>query len=144
MIRKKTAPSLELTPFIVEGLSDDVALERTLLIREGETERVPELPELRQKLGQSGCTFTVCDSVGQYTSILFELGITPMRMEAYAERDKFNRMLQTSMYGGLSGSIQKGLRNYLLAEDQSLRNHVGRMRENLDVVPAYPHRDRIR
>ncbi len=35
-----------------------------------------------------------------------------MRMEAYAERDKFNR-LQTSMYGGLSSSIQKGLRDYL-------------------------------
>jgi hypothetical protein len=54
------------------------------------------------------------------------------RMEAYAERDKFNRMLQTSMYGGLSSSIQKGLRDYLLAEDPSLRNHVARMRENLE------------
>ena len=41
-------------------------------------------------------------------------------------------MLQTSMYGGLSSSIQKGLRDYLLADDPSLRNHVARMRENLD------------
>ncbi len=132
MLRKKTPPGLELTPFIVEGLRTDQALQQTLLIREADTERVPELSELSRRLGQLGASFRVCDSVGQYTSTLFELGITPMRMEAYAEREKFNRMLQTSMYGGLSGSIQKGLRNYLLAEDQSLRNHVARMRDNLD------------
>ncbi len=132
MLKKKTPPSLELTPFLVEGLTGEVALEQVLLIRNRETERIPELADLRQKLGQEGITLNVCDSVGQYTSTLFELGITPMRMEAYAERDKFNRMLQTSMYGGLSSSIQKGLRDYLLAEDYSLRNHVARMRENLD------------
>ena len=132
MIRKKTPPALELTPFIVEGLSADGPLQQTLLIRENDTERVPELGELSQRFVQSGASFQVCDSVGQYTSSLFDLGITPMRMESYAEREKFNRMLQTSMYGGLSGSIQKGLRNYLLAEDQSLRNHVARMRDNLD------------
>ncbi|MDR3557841.1 MAG: ATP-binding protein, partial [Syntrophobacteraceae bacterium] len=132
MLRKKATPSLDLIPFIVEGLPAEQSLQQVLLIREADTERVPELPELSRRLAQTGATFSVCESVGQYTSRLFELGITPMRMEAYVEREKFNRMLQTSMYGGLSGSIQKGLRNYLLAEDQSLRNHVGRMRDNLD------------
>ncbi|MDR3569940.1 MAG: chromosome partition protein MukB [Syntrophobacteraceae bacterium] len=132
MVRKKTPPGLELTPFIVEGLPADMSLQQALLIRENDCERVAELFELSRSLGQSGASFQVCDSVGQYTARLFELGITPMRMESYAEREKFNRMLQTSMYGGLSGSIQKGLRNYLLAEDQSLRNHVARMRDNLD------------
>ncbi|MGC8491399.1 MAG: chromosome partition protein MukB [Syntrophobacteraceae bacterium] len=132
MLRKKNPPTLELTPFIVEGLPAAEPLQEMLLVREGDSERVPELSELSRRLGQNGVSFSVCDSVGQYTSSLFELGITPMRMEAYVEREKFNRMLQTSMYGGLSGSIQKGLRNYLLAEDQSLRNHVARMRDNLD------------
>jgi chromosome partition protein MukB len=132
MLRKKATPSLELTPFIVEGLPADLSLQQLLLIREADTERVPELSELSRRLAQTGASFSVCESVGQYTSSLFDLGITPMRMEAYVEREKFNRMLQTSMYGGLSGSIQKGLRNYLLAEDQSLRNHVARMRDNLD------------
>lgn len=132
MLRKKGPPSLEFTPFIAGGLTNDHALDEILLVRDGETERVPELTEIRQKLGQIGCTLDVFDSVGQYTSKLFDLGISPMSMEAYAERDKFNRILQTSMYGGLSSSIQKGLRDYLLAEDTSLRNHVARMRENLD------------
>ena len=132
MLRKKAPPSLELTPFIAGGLSNSAALEEILLAREGEIERVPELMEIRQKLGQIGCTLEVYDSVAQYTSDLFTLGVTPLSMEGYAEREKFNRMLQTSMYGGLSSSIQKGLRDYLLAEDHSLRNHVARMRENLD------------
>ena len=132
MLRKKAPPSLELTPFIAGGLPDGPALDEILLVRDGESERVPEMAEIRQKLGQMGCTLDVYDSVAQYTSTLFDLGVVPMRMEAYAERDKFNRMLQTSMYGGLSNAIQRGLRDYLLAEDHSLRNHVARMRENLD------------
>ncbi len=93
---------------------------------------MPELSDLRQNVGTLGGALKILESVGQYTSHLFDMGVVPMRMEAYAERDKFNRMLQTSMYGGLSSSIQKGLRDYLLAEDPSLRNHVARMRENLE------------
>ena len=88
MLKKKTPPSLELTPFLVEGLTGEVALEQVLLIRAGGAERYRGMADLRQKLGQEGITLNVCDSVGQYTSTLFELGITPMRMEAYAERDK--------------------------------------------------------
>ncbi|MEM5788090.1 MAG: ATP-binding protein, partial [Syntrophobacteraceae bacterium] len=132
MLVKKAPPSLGLTPFIAGGLANDHSLDEILLLRDGQTERVPELSEIRQKLGQIGCTLDVYDSVGQYTSKLFDLGVSPMSMEAYSERDRFNRILQTSMYGGLSSSIQKGLRDYLLAEDTSLRNHVARMRENLD------------
>jgi chromosome partition protein MukB len=132
MLRRKAPPSLDLTRFIIEGLARDVSLEEVLLIRDAETESVPELSDLRQIVGALGGSLKVCESVGEYTSRLFDLGVVPMRMEAYAERDRFNRMLQTSMYGGLSSSIQKGLRDYLLAEDPSLRNHVARMRENLD------------
>ena len=132
MLRKKVAPSIEITPFIIEGLAHDLTIQEILLIRDGETASVPELSDLRQTLGPLAGELTVCESVGQYTSRLFDLGVVPMRMEAYAERDKFNRMLQTSMCGGLSSSIQKGVRDYLLAEDPSLRNHVARMRENLE------------
>jgi chromosome partition protein MukB len=132
MLRRKTPPSIEITPFIIEGITHEASLEQILLVWDGETARVPELADLRQTVGPLAGKVTVFDSVGQYTSNLFDLGVTPMRMEAYAERDKFNRMLQTSMYGGLSSSIQKGLRDYLLAEDPSLRNHVARMRENLE------------
>ncbi|MDD2467706.1 MAG: chromosome partition protein MukB [Desulfobulbus sp.] len=132
LLRRKTAPGLEITPFLAEDLPEDAVLENTLLVRQGETVRIPELADLRQSVHLAGGALTVCETVGQYTARLFELGITPMSMEAPAERDKFNRMLQTSMYGGLSSSIQKGLRSYLLAEDPTLRNHVARMRENLE------------
>jgi chromosome partition protein MukB len=132
MIRKKAPPSLELTPFVIEGLSDDVSLETLLLTGDGETGSVPELSDLRRQTDALECALKPYDSVGHYTSRLFDLGVIPLRMEAYAERRKFNRMLQASLYGGLSSSIQKGLRDYLLAEDPSLRNHVARMRENLE------------
>ncbi len=132
LLRKKAPPTLDFTRFIIEGLPPDVSLEEVLLVRDEETESVPELSDLRQAVGALGGALKACETVGEYTSRLFDLGVVPMRMEAYAERDRYNRMLQTSMYGGLSSSIQKGLRDYLLAEDPSLRNHVARMRENLD------------
>lgn len=132
MLRKKAPPSIDITPFIIDGPIFGPSLREILLIRDGDTALVPELADLRQTVGMLGGTLKVCESVGEYTSHLFDLGVTPMRMEAYAERDKFNRMLQTSMYGGLSSSIQKGLRDYLLSEDPTLRNHVARMRENLE------------
>ena len=69
------------------------------------------MSELRQHVEIHGARLEAFDSVGHYEAALFELGIMPMRMETHNERDKFNKMLNTSMYGGISSSIQKSLRD---------------------------------
>lgn len=126
------APRVELLRFLVEGLPWEEALESLVLVRDGASERIPEMADLRQSFARAGAGMVLYDSAGRYGGRLHELGIMPMRMEQPQDRQRYHQMLHTSMYGGFSGSLQKGLRDYLLNEDQKLRNHVGRMRENLD------------
>ncbi len=125
-------PALEFKRFVVEGLPADSDLDALVLMRDGALERIPELGELRESFARAGATLRSHDTVGRYCGHLHELGILPMRMEQPQDRQRYYQMLHTSMYGGFSSSLQKGLRDYLLNEDQRLRNHVARMRENLD------------
>ncbi|TVQ88191.1 MAG: chromosome partition protein MukB [Chromatiaceae bacterium] len=124
-------PRIELHRFLMEGLPWDEDLEMLVLVRDGRNERIPEIADLRQAFARAGAGLTAYESAGRYCGRLHELGILPMRMEQPQDRQRYHQMLHTSMYGGFSGSLQKGLRDYLLNEDQKLRNHVGRMRENL-------------
>ena len=107
MVRKKTPPSLELTPFIVEGLPADVSF-ATDAFNPGKRLERCQLHELSRRLGQSGASFKVCDSVGQYTASLFELGITPMRMESYAEREKLTACFRPACTGGCQARFKRG------------------------------------
>ncbi|MBK1700141.1 chromosome partition protein MukB [Thiococcus pfennigii] len=125
-------PRIELQRFLAEGLPWEADLEGLVLVRDETSERIPEIADLRQAFARAGAGLTSYDSAGRYCGRLHELGILPMRMEQPQDRQRYHHMLHTSMYGGFSGSLQKGLREYLLNEDQKLRNHVGRMRENLD------------
>jgi chromosome partition protein MukB len=133
-------PRIELQRFLVEGLPWAADLEPLVLVRDGASERIPEMADLRQSFARAGAAMTLYDSAGRYGGRLHELGIMPMRMEQPQDRQRYQQMLHTSMYGGFSGALQRGLRDYLLNEDQKLRSHVGRMRENLDACRITRHR----
>src|SRR5512143_3687381 len=53
-LERKGEPSVEPTPFIVTGLADDVRLQDLLLVPQGDSEVVPELPELRESAARLG------------------------------------------------------------------------------------------
>ena len=125
-------PQIEFRRFVIEGLPTDLDPADLLLVREDGQERIPELADLRAAVAAVGASLKPHESVGRYCGHLNDLGVLPMRMEQAAERQRFHQMLHTSMYGGFSRSLQTGLRDYLLNEDQRLRNHVARMRENLE------------
>jgi chromosome partition protein MukB len=126
------SPRIEAQRFLVEGLPWEVDLESLVLMRDGANERIPEIADMRQAFARVGTGLDLYESAGRYCGRLHELGILPMRMEQSQDRQRYHQMLHTSMYDGFSGALQKGLRDYLLNEDQKLRNHVGRMRENLE------------
>ncbi len=134
LLRAKQAPKVELKPFIVTDLANDLLLEEVLLVREDEgAGRIPELAELRTAAARHGGQLQSFDSVGEYLTQLFERGVTPLRMAHSSERSRMHQLLHTSMYGGISRTIQQSLRDYLLSADNKLRTHVARMREVLEV-----------
>lgn len=132
LLDRRSEPSLELKPFIIKALPADAELAEVFLKRIGDEAFSPTLPELKEQVALHGGQLRAMDSATAYLSTLFEHGVLPLPLASHDERERFHRVLATSMMGGLSAFIQKGLRDYLLPEDAQLRSHVGRMRENLE------------
>jgi chromosome partition protein MukB len=131
-LERKGEPSVEPTPFIVAGLADDVRLQDLLLVSQGDSEVVPELPELRENAARLGGRLTSFPSAREYFAALFDQGVTPLRLGTDEERNKLNEMLRTSMTGGISRALTSELRAFLLKEEGGLADTLQRMRANLD------------
>jgi chromosome partition protein MukB len=131
-LERKGEPSVEPTPFIVSGLAAGVRLQDLLLVLQGESDVVPELPELRENAARLGGRLQSFPSARDYFAALFDQGVTPLRLGTDEERNKLNEMLRTSMTGGISRTLTSELRSFLLKEEGGLADTLQRMRANLD------------
>ncbi|HTQ76372.1 MAG TPA: chromosome partition protein MukB [Burkholderiales bacterium] len=131
-LERKGEPSVEPTPFVVTGLDRGVRLQDLLLLKQGEDELVPELPELRENAARLGGRLQPFTSARDYFAALFDHGVTPLRLGTDEERNKLNEMLRTSMTGGISRALTSELRSFLLKEEGGLADTLQRMRANLD------------
>lgn len=130
-LERKAEPSLEVTPFIVDPWDGTARLQELLLQSDGEHDEIPTLAELRNHAKRLGARLTVFASAKEYFSVLFERGVTPMRMALDESRNKYNEMLRTSMTGGISRALTSQLRTFVLKEESALSDTLGRMRGNL-------------
>ncbi|WP_175760741.1 chromosome partition protein MukB [Burkholderia ambifaria] len=131
-LERKGEPSVEPTPFIVWNLDKAIRLQDLLLVEQGGTDAVPELPELRQNAARLGGRLQSYTSVREYLATLFDQGVMPLRLGTDEERNKFNEMLRTSMTGGISRALTSELRSFVLREENGLADTLQRMRANLD------------
>ncbi len=131
-LERKGEPSVELTPFLIEGLAAGVRLQDALLLQSGGEDLVPELSDLRENVARLGGRFQICRTAKEYFAGLFERGITPLRLAADEERSRFNDMLRTSMTGGISRALTSEFRSFLLKEESGLADTLVRMRGNLE------------
>ena len=51
----------------------------------------------------------------------FDLGVIPKRLRSASDRAKFYRLIEASLYGGISSAITRSLRDYLLPENSGVR-----------------------
>lgn len=134
-LERKAEPNLNLTPFIISGLADDVSLQDLLLDRgrrDGELDAVPEFNRLKELAALSGAQLKSYSKTADYFSELFERGVAPLRLSEREERSKFNQMLHTSMVGGISQALTKRLREFLFSEETGLADTLKRIHANLD------------
>lgn len=131
-LERKGEPSVELTPFLISGLPEDVRLQDALLLQSGDEDLVPELDDLQENVARLGGRVHVCRTAKEYFSTLFDRGITPLRLVADEERTRFNEMLRTSMTGGISRALTSEFRSFLLKEESGLADTLVRMQSNLD------------
>lgn len=101
--------SLQPTDFLLEKLDSDKA-------------KVRPFNELRKQAAELGAIrFVKFNSVTDYHNVMFEYGVTAKKLRDQRDRSRFYRLIEASLYGGISSSISRSLREYLLPENSGVR-----------------------
>ncbi|UWZ92642.1 chromosome partition protein MukB [[Pasteurella] aerogenes] len=113
---------VDIKTFSIQGL--ELSLNPTAIFTEtvGERQaRVLNLNELKDKIENLGAQFKQYHSITDYHGMMFDLGIIPKRLRSSSDRSKFYKLIEASLYGGISSAITKSLRDYLLPENLGVR-----------------------
>ncbi len=114
---------VDIKPFAIQGLPTSILptqlLTETLNDRQA---RVVSLNELKDKLeAMEGVQFKQFNSITEYHSLMFDLGVVARRLRSASDRSKYYRLIEASLYGGISSTITRSLRDYLLPENSGVR-----------------------
>ncbi|WP_040976398.1 chromosome partition protein MukB [Necropsobacter massiliensis] len=113
---------VDIKTFSIQGL--ELSLNPTAVFTDAVGERqarVLNLNELKDKIEALGAQFKQYHSIGDYHSMMFDLGIIPKRLRSSSDRSKFYKLIEASLYGGISSAITRSLRDYLLPENLGVR-----------------------
>lgn len=114
---------VDIKPFAIQGLPSSI--QPTQLLTETLNERqarVLSLQELKDKVEViEGVQFKQFNSITDYHSLMFDLGIVARRLRSASDRSKYYRLIEASLYGGISSAITRSLRDYLLPENGGVR-----------------------
>jgi chromosome partition protein MukB len=117
---------VNMVPFAVQGLSEGVSEGRApteLLLNRLDDGRgqVRSLNELKAAANEAGLRFSRFNTVSEYHNFLFDIGVTPRKLKDQRDRVKFYRLIEASLYGGISSTISRSLKDYLLPENAGIR-----------------------
>ncbi|PVZ86178.1 chromosome partition protein MukB [Serratia sp. S1B] len=114
---------VDIKPFTIQGLPTAVQPTELLTQMVGERQaRVLSLQELKERVEEmEGVQFKQFNSITDYHALMFDLGVIPKRLRSSADRSKFYRLIEASLYGGISSAITRSLRDYLLPENSGVR-----------------------
>ncbi|MCX8648840.1 chromosome partition protein MukB [Gilliamella sp. B2776] len=114
---------VDIKPFLIQGLF--VGISPTELVTErliDKQARILSLPELKEKIEEmEGVIFKQFNSITDYHSVMFDVGVLPKRLRTSSDRSKYYRLIEASLYGGISSAITRSLRDYLLPENSGVR-----------------------
>src|SRR5471030_382997 len=114
---------VDIKPFTIQGLPTSIQPTEILTETVGERQaRVLSLQELKDSVeAMEGVQFKQFNSIADYHSLMFDLGVIPRRLRTASDRSKFYRLIEASLYGGISSAITRSLRDYLLPENSGVR-----------------------
>ncbi|XKM14021.1 chromosome partition protein MukB [Orbaceae bacterium ac157xtp] len=114
---------VDIKPFLIQGIASDVVPTDLVTERLSDRQaRILPLAELKDKLENTdGVIFKQFNSITDYHSLMFDFGILPKRLRTSSDRSKYYRLIEASLYGGISSAITRSLRDYLLPENSGVR-----------------------
>ncbi|MFO6422086.1 chromosome partition protein MukB [Motilimonas sp. KMU-193] len=114
---------VNITPFALTDLPEDVKPTELLLetLTQGQS-RVRQFSEIRAAAAEfGGVRVTKYNSITEYHNFMFDMGVIPKKMRDQKDRSKLYRLIEASLYGGISSTITRSLRDYLLPENSGIR-----------------------
>lgn len=131
---------VDIRSFSLQNIEANQSVISILTEQVGEKARVLALNDLKEKFDGSAVQFKQYQSITDYHSFLFDLGIIPKRLRSPSDRSKFYKLIEASLYGGISSVITKSLRDYLLPENtgvrQAFQDMESALRENRTTLEA--------
>ncbi|RKS87024.1 condensin subunit MukB [Orbus hercynius] len=114
---------VDIKPFIIQGVENSIAPTDLVTERLNDRQaRILSLAELKDKLESlDGVVFKQFNSISDYHSVMFDFGVLPKRLRSSSDRSKYYRLIEASLYGGISSAITRSLRDYLLPENSGVR-----------------------
>ncbi|MCG3736330.1 chromosome partition protein MukB [Vibrio cincinnatiensis] len=133
---------VDIKPFVIQGLPSHIKSTDILVESVSDNHaRVRQLNEVKEALsGIEGAHFKVFGSIVDYHSQMFESGVVPKKLRNSSDRSKFYRLIEASLYGGISSAITRSLRDYLLPQNggvkKAFQDMESALRENRMTLEA--------
>ncbi|WP_299018186.1 chromosome partition protein MukB [uncultured Photobacterium sp.] len=114
---------VDIKPFIIQGLPADVKPTEMLVESMSDNKaRVRQINEVKEMTAEyEGTHFKAFNSVTDYHAQMFEFGVLPKKLRNSTDRSKFYRLIEASLYGGISSAITRSLRDYLLPHNSGVK-----------------------
>ena len=114
---------VDIKPFIIQGLPSGIkpteVLVETLSDNQARVRQINEVKEIAAEY--EGTHFKAFNSVTDYHAQMFEFGVLPKKLRNSSDRSKFYRLIEASLYGGISSAITRSLRDYLLPQNTGVK-----------------------
>ncbi|MEH0688715.1 chromosome partition protein MukB [Vibrio cholerae] len=133
---------VDIKPFVIQGLPSHVKPTDVLIETVSATQaRVRQVNEVKEAVGQfEGVQFKAFPSIVDYHAQMFEFGVIPKKLRNSGDRSKFYRLIEASLYGGISSAITRSLRDYLLPQNggvkKAFQDMESALRENRMTLEA--------
>ncbi len=114
---------VDIKPLLIQGVPSSIKPSQILVESVGDGQaRVRNLAELKDYVNQiEGAQFKAFNSIVDYHAQMFELGVLPKKLRNSSDRSKFYKLIEASLYGGISSAITKSLRDYLLPQNGGVK-----------------------
>nr|WP_086938296.1 chromosome partition protein MukB [Thaumasiovibrio occultus] len=133
---------VDIKPFVIQGLPSHVKPTDLLVEQVSATEaRVRQLNAVKDATAEfETAQFKTFNSVTDFHAFMFEFGVLPKKLRNSSDRSKFYRLIEASLYGGISSAITKSLRDYLLPQNggvkKAFQDMEAALRENRMTLEA--------
>ncbi len=133
---------VDIKPFVIQGLPSHIKPTDILIETVSDKHaRVRQINDVKDSVSAiEGAHFKAFNSIVDYHAQMFEYGVLPKKLRNNSDRSKFYRLIEASLYGGISSAITRSLRDYLLPQNggvkKAFQDMESALRENRMTLEA--------